>query len=223
MARHTRLDVLNTIVGTGLVPIFYHSDAAVARRVIGATAVVGCPLFEFTNRGDFALDVFKELALYCREALPDVILGAGSVVDAPTAALYAAYGAEFIVGPVFNKTVARFCNRRKLAYMPGCGTVSEISAAEELGVEIVKVFPADSIGGPEFVKSVLGPCPWTRIMPTGGVAPTQAGLAAWFKAGVVAVGIGSKLMRKDLIAAGNYAAMSAQTVEILGWIRQVRG
>lgn len=223
MARHTRLEVLNTIVDTGLVPVFYHPDIDVARRMVAAIAAGGCRLFEFTNRGDFALDVFKELAQYCQRELPRVILGAGSIVDAPTAALYAANGAEFVVGPVLNEAVARFCNRRKLAYMPGCATPSEISAAEELGVEIVKVFPADSIGGPEFVKSILGPCPWTRIMVTGGVEASRDSLVAWFKAGVVGVGVGSKLMRKELIAANNYEAITTQTAEILGWIRQARG
>jgi 2-dehydro-3-deoxyphosphogluconate aldolase/(4S)-4-hydroxy-2-oxoglutarate aldolase len=223
MARFTRLEVLNTIVDSGLIPVFYHSDVEVARRVAKAIADGGCRLLEFTNRGDFAPEVFRELARYCSREAPDMILGVGSIVDAPTAALYIAYGANFVVGPILNPEVARLCNRRKIPYSPGCGSASEISAAEELGVEIVKVFPGDSVGGPAFVKSILGPCPWTRIMPTGGVEPTRESIAAWFLAGVTAVGIGSHLIRKDWLEAGNYDAISAKTAQLLAWIREVRG
>ena len=223
MARFSRLEVLNTIIDIGLVPVFYHADVEVARQVAKAIAAGGCRILEFTNRGDFAPEVFKELARFCQREVPGMILGVGSIVDAPTAALYVAYGANFVVGPILNESVARFSNRRKIPYMPGCGSASEISAAEELGVEIVKVFPGDSVGGPEFVKSILGPCPWTRIMPTGGVEASQASLAAWFKAGVAAVGIGSNLIRKELLAAGDYPAITARTAEVLGLIREIRG
>ncbi len=144
-------------------------------------------------------------------------------MDEATAALYIAYGAHFVVGPVLNERIARLCNRRKVAYIPGCGSPSEISEAEELGVEIVKVFPGDSVGGPEFVKAVLAPCPWTRIMPSGGVEATQASITAWFKAGAAAVNIGSNLIRKDLIQAGDYDAVASATARVLGWIRDARG
>ncbi|MCX6029387.1 MAG: bifunctional 4-hydroxy-2-oxoglutarate aldolase/2-dehydro-3-deoxy-phosphogluconate aldolase [Chloroflexi bacterium] len=223
MAKFTRLEVLNTMIETGLVPVFYHADAQVAKSVAKAIAAGGCRLLEFTNRGDFAPEVFKELSLYCRKEVPQMILGVGSILDAPTAALYVAYGANFVVGPVLNAEVARFCNRRKISYSPGCGSASEISAAEELGVEIVKVFPGDSVGGPNFVKAILGPCPWTRIMPTGGVQATREGLSAWFKAGVAAVGIGGDLIKKEYLDASNYDALSARTAEILALIREVRG
>jgi 2-dehydro-3-deoxyphosphogluconate aldolase/(4S)-4-hydroxy-2-oxoglutarate aldolase len=223
VSRFARLEVLNTIVETGLVPVFYHADPAVARNVALAVFSGGCRLLEFTNRGDFAPDVFHELARGCQADLPDMILGAGSVVDAPTAALYIASGASFIVGPNMTVEVARLCNRRKISYSPGCGSATEIAAAEELGVEIVKVFPGDSVGGPEFVKAVLGPCPWTRIMPTGGVEATRESIHAWFKAGVTAVGIGSHLLKKEWIQAGDWDAISAKVTEVLGWIREARG
>jgi 2-dehydro-3-deoxyphosphogluconate aldolase/(4S)-4-hydroxy-2-oxoglutarate aldolase len=223
MARFTRMQVLNAILDDGLVPVFYHADAEVAKRVAGACAAGGSRVFEFTNRGDFAPEVFKDLSRYLAQEHPDIILGVGSVVDAPTAALYIAYGANFVVGPLLNAEIARLCNRRKIVYSPGCGSVTEIAQAEELGVEIVKVFPGRSVGGPDFVKSVLGPCPWTSIMPTGGVDASETSLKEWFQAGVACVGMGSKLVRKEWVAAGNWEAISNQVRQVLDWIRAVRG
>jgi 2-dehydro-3-deoxyphosphogluconate aldolase/(4S)-4-hydroxy-2-oxoglutarate aldolase len=222
MANYTRLDVLNQIVDAGLVPVFYHADIEVAKKVMKACLAGGSRLLEFTNRGDFAPEVFKELSQFCRKEAPEVILGVGSIVDEPTAALYIAYGANFVVGSVLNDEVARVCNRRKIPYMPGCGSASEISHAEELGMEIVKVFPGDSVGGPGFIKSILGPTPWTRIMVTGGVETTHESISAWFKGGATAVGVGSNLIKKELIQSGNYDAISAKTTEVLSWIKEVR-
>jgi 2-dehydro-3-deoxyphosphogluconate aldolase/(4S)-4-hydroxy-2-oxoglutarate aldolase len=222
MARFTRLEVLNAIVDIGLVPVFYNPDVETAKKIAEACAAGGARVLEFTNRGDFAPWVFKELSAYLAKAQPHIILGVGSVVDAPTAALYIASGANFVVGPILNPEVARLCNRRKIAYSPGCGSASEISQAEELGVEIVKIFPGDSVGGPDFVKAILAPMPWTRIMPTGGVETTKESITAWFKAGVAAVGIGSHLIRKEWVNAGDYAAITAKTKEVLAWIREVR-
>jgi 2-dehydro-3-deoxyphosphogluconate aldolase/(4S)-4-hydroxy-2-oxoglutarate aldolase len=222
MARFSRLQVLNTIVDTGLVPVFYHPDLEVAKNVAVACASGGARVVEFTNRGDFAPEVFKELSRFLAQEHPGIILGVGSVVDAPTAALYIAYGANFVVGPILNPEVARLCNRRKIAYSPGCGSASEIAEAEELGVEIVKVFPGASVGGPAFVRSVLGPCPWTSIMPTGGVDATEESIRAWFGAGVACVGIGSKLVRKEWVAAEDWTAITTQVQKVLAWIREAR-
>jgi len=222
MARFTRIQVLNAILEDGLVPVFYHADAAVAVKVAEACAAGGAQVLEFTNRGDMAPEVFKELSRYLAREHREIILGVGSVVDAPTAALYIAYGANFVVGPLLNPEVAHLCNRHKIAYSPGCGSVTEISQAEELGVEIVKVFPGRSVGGPEFVKSVLGPCPWTSIMPTGGVDASEESIRAWFSAGVACVGLGSNLVRKEWVAAGDWAAISNQVRQVLDWIRQAR-
>jgi 2-dehydro-3-deoxyphosphogluconate aldolase/(4S)-4-hydroxy-2-oxoglutarate aldolase len=223
MARFARLEVLHTIVETGLVPVFYHPDLEVGKRVAEAVWAGGARVIEFTNRGDFAPFVFKELAHYLVKSDFKLILGVGSIVDAPTAAMYIASGADFVVGPILNPEVARFCNRRKIAYSPGCGTATEISQAEELGVEIVKVFPGGTLGGPDFVKAILAPTPWTRIMPTGGVETTKESIHAWFKAGITAAGIGSNLIRKEWIAAGNYEAITEKTAEVLAWIREARG
>ena len=223
MARFSRMKVLNTIVGTGLVPIFYNADVETAVNVARACAAGGANILEFTNRGDFAPEVFKELGRYLAQEHPEIILGVGTVMDAPTAALYIAYGANFVVSPVLNEAVARLCNRRKVAYVPGCGSVSEISYAEELGVEIVKIFPGSSVGGPGFVKAVLGPCPWTRLLPTGGVAATEESIKTWFEAGAACVGMGSKLIRKDLVAAGDWGEITRLVRQVLGWIADARG
>lgn len=222
MARYNRLEVLNAIVEIGLVPIFYHPDVEVAKKIVEACLTGGARVIEFTNRGDFAPQVFMELSQHLAKRGLKTILGAGTIVDAPTAAHYIADGANFVVGPNFNAEVARLCNRRKIAYSPGCASVTEISQAEEWGVEIVKVFPGESVGGPNFIKAILGPCPWTRMMVTGGVDATQESIASWFKAGITAVGIGTALIRKDWLEAGNYEAIAAKTTEIIAWIRTAR-
>jgi len=223
MARFTRMEVLNTIYALGLVPVFYHKDTDTAKHIVNACAAGGARVIEFTNRGDFACQVFYELNKYCEAEHPDIILGVGSIIDAPTAALYINGGANFVVGPLLNPEVARLCNRRKIAYSPGCGTVSEISAAEELGVEIVKVFPGKEVGGPSFVKSVSAPMPWTRIMPTGGVEPTEASIRSWMEAGTACLGMGSNLITKELVAKRDWAGITRQVATCLELIRNVRG
>ena len=222
MSRFARLDVLNAIMAQGLVPVFYSPNLEVAKQVVAACHRGGGRLFEFTNRGDYAPYVFLELSRWAAQECPDMMLGAGSVVDAPTAALYVAAGASFVVGPNLNPEVARFCNRRKVAYSPGCATASDIATAEELGVEIVKIFPGETIGGPEFVKSIMAPCPWTRIMPTGGVEPTAQSIDAWFKAGVAAVGIGSKLISKAAVDAGDWDSIQQTVAKTLALIFNAR-
>jgi 2-dehydro-3-deoxyphosphogluconate aldolase/(4S)-4-hydroxy-2-oxoglutarate aldolase len=216
------MDVLSCALVQGLVPVFYNPDLEVSKHILTACLAGGARIVEFTNRGDFAFKVFTGLSEYVAEMGISVMLGVGSIVDAPTAALYIAAGADFVVGPVLNEEVARLCNRRKVPYMPGCGSASEVSLAEEMGAEIVKMFPADSIGGPGFVKAILGPCPWTRIMPTGGVDITQESLRAWFDAGVACVGIGTKLISKDLVQAGDFEGVSRRVTQTLTWIHEIR-
>lgn len=223
MARFTRLQVLNKMVELGLVPVFYHPDVDTAIKIVEACAAGGAKVVEFTNRGDLAYEVFVSLVKHVNRNLPDVILGVGSIIDAPTAALYISSGANFVVCPILNPEVARLCNRRKIAYSPGCGSASEISQAEELGVEIVKIFPGDSVGGPEFVKALLGPCPWSSIMPTGGVDATRESVSAWIKAGATCLGMGSKLITKELVAAKDWDSISAKTRQVLAWIKEARG
>lgn len=222
MAKFSKLHVLDTIRRTGMVPVFYDSDASVACRVLKACYDGGVRAFEFTNRGDFALEVFTALMKYCRRECPEMILGAGSVVDAPTAALFLQNGADFVVGPYLNADVARLCNRRLVPYTPGCGSATEIGTAHELGCDLVKIFPAGSVGGPSFVKNLLAPLPWTMIMATGAVEPTEENLTAWMKACTTCVGMGSKLFPKDRIDAGDWNSITEKCRYALDIIQRAR-
>lgn len=220
MARFTRIQVALKMAETGMVPVFYHQDAEVGKKVLRACYEGGVRVFEFTNRGDFAHEVFTVLNKYAAAELPEMMMGVGSVVDAGTAALYIQLGADFIVSPVLKEDMAVVCNRRKILWSPGCGSLSEISRAEELGAEVVKIFPGQQVGGPEFVKAVKGPFPWTSIMPTGGVEPKEENLSAWFKAGVTCVGMGSQLITKEVIANNDYASLEQKVREALAIIKK---
>jgi 2-dehydro-3-deoxyphosphogluconate aldolase / (4S)-4-hydroxy-2-oxoglutarate aldolase len=222
MARFDRLAVYNAIIKDGLVPLFYNSSPDTSEQVASAIARGGGHVLEFTNRGDFAIEVFSALLKQCAQTDPELIIGVGSVEDAPTAALFIAHGANFVVGPSFDSDTARVCNRHKIAYLPGCGTVTEIAAAEEWGAEIIKIFPGETIGGPDFVKAVLGPRPWSRLMPTGGVSPEADNLRAWFGAGVAAVGMGSKLIRSDWLKSGNVDAIRDNMQATLQLVQSIR-
>jgi 2-dehydro-3-deoxyphosphogluconate aldolase / (4S)-4-hydroxy-2-oxoglutarate aldolase len=221
MAQFTRLEVANVMKDTGMVPLFYHQDLEVSKKVITACYKGGARLLEFTARGDFAHEVFGELVKYVTKELPQMIMGVGSVTDAASASRFMTLGANFIVTPVLREDIALVCNRRKVLWSPGCGSLTEIARAEELGCEIVKLFPG-GIYGPEFVKAVRGPQPWTSIMPTGGVAPTKENLEGWFKAGVTCVGMGSKLIAKETNGTFDYDKIQAKTKEALDIIKGLK-
>lgn len=221
MAKYTRIEVAQTMQRTGLVPLFYHPDVDLGKKVIAACYRGGARIIEFTNRGDFAHEVFAALNKYALKELPGLILGVGSVADAATAALYMQLGANFIVTPVFRKDIALVCNRRKVLWSPGCGSLTEIATAEELGCEIVKVFPGGTYG-PRFVKAIKGPHPWTSIMPTGGVSPTEENLKGWIDAGVTCVGMGSKLITKEALAAQDFQAIEDKTQMAINLIQSLR-
>jgi len=221
MARFTRIEVALKMKETGMVPVFYHKDTEVCKQVINACYEGGVRVFEFTNRGDFAHEVFGELSKWVAIEIPDMILGVGSVLDSATAALYIQLGSNFIVSPFIDEDTARFCNRRKIAWSPGCGSVTEINHAHELGAEVVKIFPGLSVGGPDFVSAVRGPMPWSSLMPTGGVSPNEANLKGWFKAGVHCVGMGSQLFPKEVIESGNYLAITNKCKVVLAIIQNL--
>lgn len=222
MAKFTRIEVALAMAETGLVPLFYHRDAGICKEVIAACYKGGAKVFEFANRGDFAHEVFAELKKWANDSYPELMIGIGSVPDAPTAAIFMQMGADFIVSPFFNPEIARVCNRRKVLWIPGCGTLTEISEAEELGAEIVKIFPGPSVGGPAFVKAVKGPCPWTSIMPTGGVEPSEETLRQWFSAGVTCVGMGTTLITDKLVKAGDWATLSKNVRNTLDIIMKLK-
>lgn len=204
MAKYSKLQTLTVIKDTGVVPVFFNSDPEITKKVLKACYEGGIRAFEFTNRGDFAIEVFKELSRFVLKECPGMVLGAGTVLDAPTAALYIQMGANFIVSPAFNPEVARLCNRHGVPYTPGCGSVTEICDAQETGCDLIKIFPAGSVGGPAFVKNILAPLPWTMVMATGSVEPTKENLSEWRRSGVTCVGMGSKLFPKEVIAAGEW-------------------
>lgn len=214
MARFDKRAVMAKIAQAPMVPVFYHKDLDTAKAVVKACYAGGVRAFEFTNRGDFAHEVFGPLVKWAAEECPDLALGVGSIVDPATAALYMQLGACFVVGPLFNPEVARVCNRRQVPYTPGCGSISEIGFAQEAGCELCKVFPGDVLG-PKFVKGLLAPMPWSKLMVTGGVEPTADNLNAWFAAGAFCVGMGSKLFPKDRIAAADWTYISNKCREAL--------
>ncbi|MGF1637161.1 MAG: bifunctional 4-hydroxy-2-oxoglutarate aldolase/2-dehydro-3-deoxy-phosphogluconate aldolase [Cyclobacteriaceae bacterium] len=222
MARFSRIEVALKMKETGMVPVFYHKDIEVCKQVMKACYDGGARVFEFTNRGDRAHLVFTELIIWAEKELPELMLGVGSIVDAPTTALYIQLGADFIVSPVLHEDMAKVCNRRKISWSPGCGSLSEISKAEELGAEVVKIFPGSQVGGAKFVAAVLGPSPWSSIMPTGGVMPDESNLKEWFQAGVHCVGMGSQLMIKKSDGSFDTDAIRKKTKEALAIIKNVK-
>lgn len=222
MAKFNKQQTLAAMSCTGMVPVFYSADTEVARQVVKACYAGGVRVFEFTNRGDFAHEVFADLIKYAACECPELILGVGSIVDAATAALYLQLGANFVVGPCFNAEITKVCNRRLVPYIPGCGTVTEIGNAQELGCDVCKIFPAGNVGGPSFVKNVKAPLPWSQLMVTGAVEPTRENLTGWIKAGVVCVGMGSKLFPKEVVQAGEWEKISNLCRESLMYIQEAR-
>jgi len=222
MAKYSRIEVATLMKENGMVPLFFHSDIELSKKVLKACYDGGSRLMEFTSRGDFAFEVFGALNKYALAELPGMIIGVGSVTDAAAASLYMQLGANFIVTPVLREDIAIVCNRRKVLWSPGCGTLTEIARAEELGCEIVKLFPGD-IYGPQFVKGIKGPCPWTSIMPTGGVSTNRENLKSWFDAGVTCVGIGSQLISSEILLNKDFEGLRLKVKETLETIKELRG
>ena len=221
MAQFSRIEVVQQMKESGMVPLFYHPDIEVAKSVLKACYDGGARLMEFTNRGDFALEIFTDLIKYALAELPGMILGVGSVTDAAAASQYMLAGANFVVTPVFREDIALVCNRRKVLWSPGCGSLTEIATAEEMGCELVKLFPGSTYG-PGFVKAIKGPQPWTSIMPTGGVSTEEENLRGWFDAGETCVGMGSQLISKEILANQDYNALETEVRSVLELIRKIR-
>lgn len=222
MARHSRIEVALKIKETGLIPVFYHPDFDTCINVIEACYRGGIRVFEFTNRGDYAHELFSELNKHVAKHFPEMMFGIGTVIDAGTASLYMQLGADFVVSPILVEEMATTCNRRKVAWIPGAGSLTEISRAEALGAEVVKIFPGTQVGGPEFVKAVLGPSPWSSIMPTGGVTLEEENLSQWFKAGVISVGIGSSLFTKEALVQKDWEGITEKVAAALKFIEGIK-
>lgn len=220
--RRLRHEVVAKVLEIGLIPTFYEEDVEVAKKIVSACADGGAKVIEYTNRGTQAYQVFSELVKWRNRECPDTILGAGTIIESNTASLYINCGAEFIVGPTFNPEVATVCNKYKIPYIPGCSTPTEISLAEEAGAEIVKVFPAEVLG-PNFIKDILGPMPWSKLMPSGGVEATREDIMRWIKAGAAAINMGTNLIRKDLVKEGKYDEIGKRVEECIKWIREAKG
>jgi 2-dehydro-3-deoxyphosphogluconate aldolase/(4S)-4-hydroxy-2-oxoglutarate aldolase len=222
MAKYSRLEVAMAMRESGMIPLFFHSDVELGKKVLRACYEGGARLMEFTSRGDFAHEVFAKLNKFALAELPGMIMGVGSITDAGAASLYMQLGANFVVTPVLREDIALVCNRRKVLWSPGCGSLTEIARAEELGCEIVKLFPG-SVYGPGFVKAIKGPCPWTDIMPTGGVSTEESNLRGWFEAGVTCVGMGSKLISKEILDQKDFSKLENEVRKTLDIIKSVRG
>jgi 2-dehydro-3-deoxyphosphogluconate aldolase/(4S)-4-hydroxy-2-oxoglutarate aldolase len=217
-----RLDVALAMRTSGAIPLYYTPDIEVMKEVISACYRGGMKIFEFTNRGEMAHELFADLIKWSRVEMPDLILGVGTVVEAGTCSLYIQLGAKFIVSPLLNEEMARVCNRRKVLWIPGCGTASEIGRAEELGAEVVKLFPGPTVGGAKFLKAYLGPCPWSNIMPSGGVSPTRENLTEWFESGAFCVGMGSNLISKEIINKGDYKTLEETSRKAMKIISELK-
>ena len=221
MAKYSRLQVAAVMEQTGMVPLFYHPDVELGKKVLKACYDGGARLLEFTARGDFAYEVFSELNKYAIDELPGMVMGVGSITDGAAASLFMQMGANFIVTPTLREDIAIVCNRRKVLWSPGCGSLTEINRAEELGCEIVKLFPGATYG-PGFVKAIKGPQPWTSVMPTGGVSTEESNLRAWFEAGVTCVGMGSKLISKEMLKNKDFDELETSVRNTLELIKSLK-
>ena len=221
MAQYSRIQVINKMMELRMVPLFYHSDFQVAKNILQACYNGGARLIEFTNRGDFAIEVFSKLIKFASKELPGMIVGIGSVTDSAAASQYMLLGANFVVTPVLREDIAIVCNRRKVLWIPGCGSLSEIAKAEEMGCELIKLFPGN-VYGPDFIKSVKAPQPWSSIMPTGGVSIEQSNLLGWFKAGADCVGLGSKLISKEILMNEDFKKLEKNVFDTLQFIKKIK-
>lgn len=213
--------LINKMEKTGLIPVFFHSDITIAKKVLSACAEAGITVFEFTNRGPEALAFFAELKKYASENHPELSLGIGTIFGREDAAKFKDVGADFIVSPALVPDLADYCKGADLLWIPGCATVSEVFQATQLGAQLVKVFPGNVVGA-GFVQATKAVMPKVKFMPTGGVEPTTENLQAWFQSGVSCVGMGSSLFKKDVLQSGKLDLLQQQLIEVLDIIKSIR-
>jgi len=222
MSRLTRSHVNQQIEEHAFIPLFNPSDAELTKSVLQAAYSGGVRVFELTNRADNALSIFKEIIPFVQQNLPELIIGAGTIMDEESAKAFYEAGAAFVISPILSKEVASYCEKNQICWIPGAATLTEIVNAHNLGADIVKIFPANYLGGPGFVEAIKAPCPWLRLMPTGGVDRSEENLRAWFKADVRCVGIGSQLFRKELLANNDFSTLEQDTRQVVEIIRKIK-
>lgn len=201
-------------------PLFNCGDAATGMKVLEALHAGGMRVVEFTNRSAGALDVFRTLVVEAAVRLPGIVLGAGTIIERSQAEAFHGVGARFIVAPNLDDDVGRYCDEHGLPWCPGTGTVTEMIRAHRIGAAVIKVFPADALGGPAFIKGVRGPCAWLRLMPSGGVTLDGTNLNAWFAAVVFCVGMGSHLVDAEIVTAGRFDELADRTRRLVAMLAQ---
>jgi len=216
-----RLTVLRTILEDGAVPTFTAPDAATAFEMVAGCAAGGSRVVEFTNRGAAALETFGALARRVAAELPELILGAGTIIDAPTGALFIASGARFVVGQSFSEEVARLCNRRRIAYIPGCGTATEIATSGGARLRDRQALPGGGLRRAGLRPQPLAPSPGSKVMPTNVLA-TEEATRAWLVAGAACLGVAGPPLPGDLIASRDREEIARRTRTFLGWVGGAR-
>jgi 2-dehydro-3-deoxyphosphogluconate aldolase / (4S)-4-hydroxy-2-oxoglutarate aldolase len=209
------------IIQQGMLPLYFNADETVSVDVLKTIYKAGVKVVEYTNRGEAALKNFTKLIQIRNAEMPDLMIGVGTIKNLAQAKSYMKVGADFLVSPGFVPQVAAYAVKNDIFYAPGCMTPSEIIAAENAGVKFIKLFPGDMLG-PKFLSGVKDIFPNLLFMPTGGVDTTVESISGWFKAGVCAVGMGSKLISKDLMAAKDYATIENTTREVLALIKTIK-
>jgi len=217
----TKEQITNVIIEQGILPLYFNPDETVSIEVLRAIYKAGIKAVEYTNRGDAALANFKKMVQVRNNEMPGLLLGVGTIKSLPDAENYIAAGADFMVSPGYVPEVASFANSKNIFYAPGCMTPSEIIAAENAGIKFIKLFPGNLLG-PEFLTTIKEIFPKLLFMPTGGVDVTKENIEGWFKAGVCAVGMGSKLISKKLMEVKDYGAIEKATREVLEVIHAVK-
>jgi 2-dehydro-3-deoxyphosphogluconate aldolase/(4S)-4-hydroxy-2-oxoglutarate aldolase len=211
----------DAIVQQGILPLYFNPDETVSVDVLKAIYKAGIKAVEYTNRGEAALSNFKKMVQVRNAEMPGLLMGVGTIKNLKQAEDYMAAGADFLVSPGFVPDVAVYCVANGIFYAPGCMTPSEIIAAENAGVKFIKLFPGNMLG-PEFLGAVKEIFPKLLFMPTGGVDTTRENIEGWFKAGVCAVGMGSKLISKKLMEAKDYATIESETKKVLELIQSIK-
>lgn len=218
---HTTKQITDTIIAQGILPLYFNPSETISLDVLKAIYSAGIKAVEYTNRGEAALSNFKQMVTLRNATMPDLLLGVGTIKNMQQATAYLAAGADFLVSPGFVPDVAAHGVANDIFYAPGCMTPTEIIAAENAGISFIKLFPGDMLG-PKFLTTIKDIFPSLLFMPTGGVDTTKESIEAWYKAGVCAVGMGSKLISKQLMEAKDYATIEAETKKVLTLIQSIK-